>query len=423
MIQTLDVMLWGRKVGFLTEVKLGYKRTICFYYDPEFARSGWDIAPLRAPLHGVAAQKGMPIYGESDKVFLGLPSFIADSLPDRWGHTVFDRWATANGIRKRDLSVLDRLAYTGSRGMGALEFIPAVEPRFDELFKIEIESLSRLAQSTVAAAGDLQAKLSADLQIESLLKVGTSAGGMRPKAVINYNAATGECFSGQVSMSEPGFKQMLIKFDEHTSMPTARIEYSYYLMARAAGLTMMNCILLELGNEVHFMTERYDRVGNGKLHVQTLAAMNPLADSYEDLFDVAVRLNVGPLALGQLFLQMVMNVLCGNVDDHNKNFSFIMGTDGVWHIAPCYDFTFTVDLGAPSYVNRHSMSINGMVEDIGRQDLMAIAQRYSIKSAETMIDRAMAVAANYAQYAESADVPTVWSEAVQRVITERIGSL
>ena len=400
MTQTLDVFLWNQKVGSLVTYKEKYNEKVCFYYDVDFLKKGLDIAPLRASINSQSVKSGLPVYADNDKLFGGLPSFIADSLPDHWGNKVFNEWAKLHNISTRNLSALDRLAYIGRRGMGALEFLPPMAEDMERSFKVEIADLYRLAQATLDEARRFKTELQPDLMIESLFKVGTSAGGRRPKAIINLNPETNECYSGQVVTPIDGFIPMIIKFDEHHDMPTTRIEYSYYLMAKDAGLKMMPSRLLEGETSSHFLTERFDRVGNTKVHTQTLAAMNPLANSYEDLFDVACRIGILPAELSQLFLLMTMNVLSGNIDDHNKNFSFMMATDGVWHITPAYDFTFSVDISAPGYINRHCMTINNKNADIERADLLQIAKRYNIKGAESIINKAVEVVSNYAHYAQ-----------------------
>lgn len=420
MTDTLDVMIWGRKVGTLVSTKSGYEKRICFYFDPDFVRSGMDIAPLRASIHGIAAQRGLPVYPESEKIFGGLPSFIADSMPDHWGNTVFNEWAKARGIRKKDLSALDRLAYIGTRGMGAFEFAPPVDESLNKPFRVEIYQLSELAQTAINDARNFHTRLSPTLAIESLFKVGTSAGGRRPKAVINLNIESGECYSGQVAPPVEGFTPMIIKFDEHGDVPSTRIEYSYHLMAVDAGLHMMPSLLLETDNEAHFITQRFDRQGNEKVHVQTLAAMNPLSDSYEDLFETARRLNLPHGDFESLFMQMALNILAANVDDHNKNFSFIMEKNGVWKIAPVYDFTFTVDPSAPFYVNRHSMSVNGKTEEITRQDLEAVAKRFNIKNINGLLERTKNAVEHYRSYAEKARVPEYWIKKIEFEVGERL---
>ena len=423
MIQNLDVYLWGHKVGSLVTYKERYAEKICFYFDPTFLNVGYDIAPLRASISSASVKNGLPVYADSEKLFGGLPSFIADSLPDHWGNKVFNEWAKTHNISTRNLSALDRLAYIGRRGMGALEFLPPAAADFEEPFKVEIADLYRLSQLALSEAKSFKADMHPDLMIESLFKVGTSAGGRRPKAIINLNRETGECYSGQVPTQMPGFVPMLIKFDEHSTVPTTRIEYSYYLMAKEVGLRMMPSYLMEGEDVAHFLTERFDRQDGKKIHTQTLAAMKPTSDSYEDLFDTACRIGILPAELKQLFLLMTMNVLGGNVDDHTKNFSFMMGDDGMWHITPAYDYTFSIDHSAPGYMNRHSMTINNKNADIQRSDLLELAKRYNIKGAETMIDKAIAVLNNYEHYAAQAGVSQYWVQTITEEITFRIQGL
>ena len=423
MIQNLEVYLWGHKVGSLVTYKERYAEKICFYFDPTFLNVGYDIAPLRASISSASVKNGLPVYADSEKLFGGLPSFIADSLPDHWGNKVFNEWAKTHNISTRNLSALDRLAYIGRRGMGALEFLPPAAADFEEPFKVEIADLYRLSQLALSEAKSFKAEVHPDLMIESLFKVGTSAGGRRPKAIINLNRETGECYSGQVPMQMPGFVPMLIKFDEHSTVPTTRIEYSYYLMAKEVGLRMMPSYLMEGEDVAHFLTERFDRQDGKKIHTQTLAAMKPTSSSYEDLFDTACRIGILPAELKQLFLLMTMNVLGGNVDDHTKNFSFMMGDDGMWHIAPAYDYTFSIDHSAPGYMNRHSMTINNKNADIQRSDLLELAKRYNIKGAETMIEKAIAALNNYEHYADQAGVSQYWAQTIKEEITFRIQGL
>lgn len=405
MINTLDVYLWNRKVGTLIAGKKGHKEEFCFYYDSDFIRGNLDIAPLKASIHSNSVRNGFPVYPDGEKIFGGLPSFIADSLPDYWGATVFREWAANAGVNMKRLNALDRLAYIGSRGMGALEFRPPAAPEFDSPFKVQIESLYAMARKTLADAKKFSIKLSSDLQIENLFKVGTSAGGRRPKAILNINMQTGVCFSGQTDAPEEGFTPVIIKFDEKQSLALTRIEYSYYLLARAVGLNMMPSHLLEIGDATHFITERFDRKEGEKLHIQTLVAMNPLADSYEDLLEVAMKLNLPKSALHQIFSAMIMNVIFGNVDDHNKNFSFIMDANGIWSFAPVYDFTFTLDPEAPEYINRHSLSINGKTDGISIKDFLEVAKRFDINNPEGIIGIALKAKDEYPSYALSAGVP------------------
>ena len=423
MIKRLDVILWDKKVGTLVSEKKGYGNSIFFYFDDSFIKYGLDIAPVRASIHGVVARRQLPVYPESDRIFGGLPSFISDSLPDHWGHLVFKEWVKRNGIHTKDLSSLDLLAYIGRRGMGALEFLPPASDKLETRFKVEIEKLSQLARKVVEDAGNFHITIEEDFPIESLFKVGTSAGGRRPKAVINYNPDTGECYSGQVSIEDKDFIPMIIKFDEHSDFPSTLIEYSYYLMAKEVGLEMMPSRLLKTGDGIHFLTNRFDRKNGGKIHVQTLAAMNPLADSYEDLFDVAIRIGISREEIEQIYVQMVMNVVTGNIDDHSKNFSFMMGEDGDWRKAPVYDYTFAVDSDTMPYMNMHGMSINGRRGGIREKDLLEIASRYGVKRGKGVIGKCVAKAQEYAKFAREAGVEEKWIGIIEREISEKIEGL
>lgn len=414
MIPSINVTIWGKPVGSLVETGSARNRQICFYFDPIFVRSGLDIAPLRASINGIVAQKGMPIYPEKDRLYGGLPSFIADSMPDKWGHLVFSQWAKAHNINMKNITALDRLAYIGRRGMGALEFIPPTSAEMETSFKVEIDQLSNLAQTMLTQAKDFKAQLSPDLIVESLFRVGTSAGGRRPKALINVNPESGECYSGQVATELPGFIPMIIKFDEHIDLPTTRMEYAYYLMAQQAGLRMMPSRLLVGKDEVHFLTQRFDRNGNEKLHVQTLAAMDPHSTSYEELFVVAHKLELPQEDLKQLFLQTALNFIAANVDDHNKNFSFVMDCHGKWRLAPAYDFTFTVDPSAPSYVNRHSLTLNGKDHDVSDKDLLELATSFDIKGGRKILDAAREAAENFAEHAKTAGLTPVVADLIMR---------
>lgn len=423
MIQNLDIYLWNMKVGSLVAYKEKYNDKACFYFDNEFIKKGIDIAPLRASIQSVSVKMGLPVYADNDKIFGGLPSFIADSMPDHWGNIVFNEWAKSKKIPIRNLTALDRLAYIGRRGMGALEYLPPMAEDMEEAFKVEIVELYKLSQATLEETKKINGIFLSDLMIDSLFRVGTSAGGRRPKALINFNPDTHECYSGQVAPPNPDLIPMIIKFDEHLEMPTTRIEYSYYLMTKEVGLKMMPSRLIEGKSYAHFITERFDRKGNKKIHTQTLAAMNPIADSYEDLFDVAYKLNCNHEELSQLFLLMTMNVLGGNIDDHNKNFSFMMAEDGIWHITPAYDFTFSVDNSLPGYMNKHSLTVNNKNCNFEMSDLLQIAKRYNIKCAETIIQNAITVLENYRQFAERAGVCDHWIKIITSEINRCIENL
>lgn len=423
MIEKLDVFLWEEKVGTLVQIPKGYKTEICFFYDNLFIQGNRDISPLRASIKGKAAQRGLPVYPEDNKIFGGLPSFIADSLPDHWGNTVFAEWAKRNGLKSKHLSPLDRLAYIGKRGMGAFEFVPSIDSRMEKSFEVQIDSLAELARHTLMQANRFSADINPSIEIQNLFSIGTSAGGRRPKAVININLETMNCLSGQVPIPSMEYIPMIIKFYEHSDIPTTNIEYSYYLMAKDAGMTMMDSILLEGKAGAHFLTRRFDRDGSKKLFTQTLAALSPNSRSYEDLFEVIERLRLPANARKQAFIMMVMNILGGNIDDHNKNFSFIMDDNGLWDIAPAYDYTFSVDPDAPSYTNRHSLSINGKIDGIVLEDILEVANQFGVKAPRTIVTKAEQVLRNYRSYAKAAGVNEKWENIIATELNGRIDSI
>lgn len=423
MITSLDVYIWESKVGTLVLNKVKYKDQICFYYDSDFIKGNIDIAPLRASIYNEGVKNGFPIYADKDKIFGGLPSFIADSLPDNWGATVFREWCARKGIKMKSISPLDRLAYIGCRGMGALEFRPPIVKDLETSFPVDIRELYMVADQTYQEKRNLRLSLTEDLRMESLMKIGTSAGGRHPKAILNVNMSTGECLSGQVPPPNSDFTPVIIKFDEKLDIPNTRIEYSYYLLAQRAGLKMMPSNIIEIDGNAHFITQRFDRKDGEKIHVQTLAAMEPYSSSYEDLLRAAVRLNLPMEDLKRIFISMVLNVVCGNIDDHNKNFSFLMEKSGLWRLAPAYDFTYTVDKSAPEYVNRHSMSLNGKIDNFELSDLLTLAHQYNINNALGAIEAVVEATKDYEKFAGMAGVPEDWVKVIQLEFKENIDTL
>ena len=400
----LKVMLWGMTVGRLywnTERRRAY-----FTYDQAFLTKELDIAPLTASINSPLSQRGLPHAGNTDKLYAGLPEFIADSLPDRWGDTIFRQWAVAHNIPMRHLTPVDRLAFIGKRSMGALEFEPAYESD-NQPFAVDLESLYQLAGQLFSERQEISLSADNPLHIENLYKVGTSAGGMRPKAIIAINDETGEIRSGQAELPAE-YVHYIIKFNEGKKFPFTLVEMAYYRMATAAGINMMPSRLIEIDGLHHFLTQRFDRVQGRKVHVQTLAAMDPLADSYEDLFTVCRRLRLPAHEISEQYRRMVFNVLTGNVDDHTKNFSFMMDEDGTWHITPAYDLTFTIDLEAPAYVNRHSLTIGGKNDAITTADLLHFARMNDIKDADSIIADVTQAIRHFPEYATEYGIEDRW---------------
>ncbi|MEI8272856.1 MAG: type II toxin-antitoxin system HipA family toxin [Paludibacter sp.] len=390
------VKLWGMPVGYLSWDKKA--DLAVFEYESEFLVKGLDIAPLTMSINSPRSQKHIPWTGEKDKLYLGLPPMIADSLPDKWGHSLFSAWLRDNHISTKNVSPVDHLSFIGSRAMGALEYQPAQKLGDDSVFSVDIEHLYKFAKQVLNQRKTTVLNAENSILWQDLIKISSSPGGKRPKAIVAVNKFTNEVISGQGNIPE-GFEHFILKYDDNSSYPLARLEYVYYQMALAAGIKMMPSELRSYGNITHFLTRRFDRVGNDRIHTQTLAAMSPGSDSYEDLFALIRRLNLPYEDSRQQYLQMVFNVIARNVDDHSKNFSFCMTPDGIWRLSPAYDLTYGVDFTAPAYMNKHSMSINGKTEGITREDLETIAKRNDIPDYKSLIDMVSNAVGKFREFA------------------------
>ena len=413
----VSVMLWGSEVGKLYWDDRG-KRAV-FSYNPDFIRKGIDISPFTASVRG-AAGKGFPVVGNREKLYQGLPTFLADSLPDHWGNKVFDHWAAQNHIPKHRLTPVDKLAFIGRRGMGALEFVPAVSG-LESSKAVQIDSLYRLAQKIFDERQESFVRDDENLDLQSLYEVGTSAGGQHPKAIIAINDQSHDIRSGQVPLPE-GYRYYILKFAERDDFPFTLMEMVYYEMAKEAGISMMPSRLVHIEGKYHFLTERYDRQGGRKLHTQTLAAMDPDADSYDDLFEVCRKLNLPANELSELYRRLVFNVLGGNVDDHIKNFSFMMDMDGEWHIAPAYDMTFSTNLDGTAYENVHSMSVMGKTEDITADELILFARQNGIKNAGRIIDEVSTAISHFYGYASRYPIDDYWKDRIEHFLSGQVRS-
>lgn len=359
-----------------------------FEYHPDFLSSGIEVAPLMMPLGGgIFAFPGL-----ARESFKGLPGLLADSLPDKFGNLLIDRWLAEHGRDPRSFNPVERLCYLGSRGMGALEFEPTVVAEVPEA-RLDVAHLVDLANRALSCRGDLNTSLEGAEGLSEIIRVGSSAGGARAKAIIAWNPESSEVRSGQVPLSE-GFEPWLLKFDgvsENRDKELAdgqgfgRIEYAYYLMAKAAGLTMSECRLLEEGGRAHFMTRRFDRTAAGdKLHLQTLCGLAHMdfnqagAYSYEQAFQVARRLALPQSAQAELYRRALFNILARNQDDHTKNLSFLMDRSGRWHLAPAYDVIFSYNPSG-AWTSRHQMSLHGKREAFTVEDLEAAAPAANVK--------------------------------------------
>lgn len=384
------VQLWGRTIG---AVSLEEGREVAaFQYDADFARSGIELSPLVMPL-------GEQVYqfpALSRNTFHGLPGMLADALPDKFGNALIDAWLATQGRTPESFHAVERLCYTGTRGMGALEFSPALGPKPGKAAKIKVDALVRLAGEVLTHRGDLQGHFHTAGQeraLRDILRVGTSAGGARAKAVIAWNRETNEVRSGQIAAGE-GFDYWLLKFDgvagnkdKELEDPKGygAIEYAYHLMSKAAGITMSECRLLEENGRRHFMTRRFDRLtGGGKLHMQSLCALAHYdfqqagAYSYEQALLAIRRLKLPMAAVEEQFRRMAFNIVSRNQDDHVKNIAFLMNQSGEWSLAPAFDVTYSYNPSG-SWTSTHQMTLNGKRDGFTMEDFEACAKSALMK--------------------------------------------
>ena len=397
----IAIWLWGKVLGYLSWDK--QKHCSTFVFDESFFGTGWDVAPIGWSIRSSSAR--LPRSGNTGKMYEGLPPFVADSLPDRWGNRVFEAWMKKNAISKRNLTPLDRLSFIGKRGMGALEYQPAQVLRGDDM-PIPIAELYELALAVQNNRQEIRLENNEDLLLEDLYRVGTSAGGRRAKAIIAMNE-TGDIRSGQADLPAD-YIYYLLKFNDDKDFPFSEVEYAYYKMACAAGINMMPSCLMQIEGKQHFLTERFDRRHGEKMHVLTLAAINPDATSYEDMFAVCRQLHLPEIQLKELFRRMVFNVLGGNVDDHSKNFSFLMDKNGVWSLAPAYDMLFTVDLDGFNFFNRHELSVGAKTDGITLDDLRNFARVNDICCADMIIEEVQTALSEWKKIASEVGVPKQW---------------
>ena len=411
-----DVYYQGEKAG------VAYwdaaRRLGVFEYTPKFVRSGVELAPLMMPLRAGPWQ-----FANLHESFGGLPGLLADSLPDTYGNALIDDWLRQHGRLPADFSPVERLCYIGNRGMGALEFRPALRERNSKAERVEVEKLVELAAAALARREGLSTELGSEEELNEILRVGTSAGGARAKAVIALNPATGEVRSGQ-ARAPAGFEHWLMKFDgvsasfDGISDPQGygRIEYAYHLMARAAGIAMADCRLFEEGGRAHFMTRRFDRPdGGGKRHFASLFGLAHLAyaapgahgHAYEDYFAVIESLKLPPEAKVEGFRRLVFNVLGCNRDDHTKNFGFLMGDDGRWDLAPAYDVSYAHNPQAGKWTATQQLSVAGKRAGITRADLIATGRQCGVATVprlNTTIDQVAAALGQWEKCAATAGV-------------------
>ena len=419
MIETARVKIWGEYVGAIAwdeRNQLG-----SFEYAPSFLDKQWDLSPIKMPIEQggqvFSFPELRPTRGSTFDTFKGLPGLIADMLPDRYGNQLIGAWLVQQGRPSGSMNPIEKLCFIGSRGMGALEFEPAHQEQAKSANSIELDSLVEISKRMLHQRADFNTDLGADEQkaMLDILRIGTSAGGARPKAVIAYNEKTGEVRSGQ-TLAPKGFEHWLIKLDGVSdaqfgaSSGYGRVEMAYYLMAIDAGLDMMECKLLEENGRAHFMTKRYDRKGpKVKHHVQTWCAMSHFdfndmqSFSYELLFETMRSLHLSYPEAEQMFRRMVFNVLAKNCDDHTKNFSFRLKQNQEWGLAPAYDICYAYDPKS-IWVSQHALSLNGKRKEFTHTDFLTIARSMNIKRASKIIDEVSAVVKEWKNYAKKVEV-------------------
>ena len=387
-VNAIEVSIWGRHVGTIAPKTATHYR---FEYDDAFLHSGIAIAPFELPL----GRGEFSFLDRPASAFYGLPAVFADSLPDSFGNSVIDAWMERQNVMKSSVTALDRLAYVGSRGIGALEYAPQRGPRRDVKLALKMKSI--VEQSRLVLNHRVE-RMSGPAALKEIFRVGTSAGGAQAKAVVGWNPVTDQFCIPDDDMPE-GFEHWIVKITPDERPYVGIAEYRTYELARACGVDISDSRLYELDGVSHFMTRRFDRAGEKRHHVQTFRAMRTLPpdvslemNSYGQLFETIVTLGLGYDALAQMFRRMAFNVYSDETDDHSKNFSFLLKEGASWQLAPAYDLTGGVPSEASegdarrSWTNCHAMSINGKQSNITDDDLLEVAARYSIGSAESILD-------------------------------------
>lgn len=413
MTSSLKVILWGEEIGRLAWDER--RRLAYFMYNPEWINRGLNISPLVAPID--AARSLMPVWGEDAKIYQKLPAFVADSLPDAWGNQLFDLWRQQNHLANADISPLDKLSFIGKRGMGALEFQPEYA-REQKAQKIDMKSLADLAERIYTEREQARIMPDENITMQSLLTVGTSAGGRQPKAIIAINRKTGEIRSGQISGLK-NYDYCLLKFG-NTQYSSAELEMAYYELATMAGIRMMPSELYTVDGNNHFITKRFDRDGERKIYTQTLAAINPDADSYEQLIAVCRKLHLPESDCQEVFRRMVFNILANNTDDHNKNFSFIMDEDGSWRLSPAYDITYIIDNGGFLPNEDHCLYIRAKLRGITREDAIQFARDNGIRRPDAIIRDVVAALKQFRTIAKKYGVSEQWTGRVETTIIDHL---
>jgi serine/threonine-protein kinase HipA len=405
------IKIWNHRVGAILWDES--KNVGFFEFDKDFVKLPFDLSPLMMPIED--ARKGRRVYSFpflNYETFKGLPGLLADSLPDKFGNQVIDAWLAQQGRSAQLFNPVDRLCYIGKRGMGALEFEPESGQLATPSNPLEIEALVQFAREVLDQRATFKTNLQSENGFSDLLQVGSSAGGARAKAIVAYNPSTGEVRSGQID-GLAGYDYWLIKFDGVTNHQLGdpkgygNIEYAYYLMAQAAGITMMESQLKKENQRTHFMTKRFDRLNNQKLHTQTLCGLAhfdynmPGAYSYEQAFQIMRQMQLPYTDMEELFRRMVFNIMARNQDDHTKNISFLMNPEGKWSLSPAYDITFAYN---PSnfWLKSHQMTINGKKDDLNLTDVLTVAKNVHLKKPTQLIQECREAIVRWGEFADAA---------------------
>ena len=423
MVDNAFILIWGKRIG---AIHWNSDSGVAdFEFDPGFLQYDLDIAPLKMPLSGARDMVFSFPELAGSKTFKGLPGLLADVLPDRYGSALIDAWLARVGRSSGSMNPVEMLCFTGKRGMGALEFEPVVPASANQSSKVEISSLVDVAQQILTGRQSFSADISHDDQkaLSDILKIGTSVGGARAKAIVAWNAETGEVRSGQADAPE-GFTHWLLKFDGvddaqfGATFGYGRVEMAYSLMAVACGIDMTECRLIEENGRAHFMTRRFDRpAADKKLHVQTFCAImhydfnDIYSYSYEQLFQTMRQLRLTYPEAEQMFRRMVFNVIAQNCDDHTKNFAFMMNPLGEWKLAPAYDVCHAYRPGS-AWVSQHALSVNGKRQGITRDDLLEVGRQMNVKKAPAIVQQIAEAVSKWHEYAEQVNVEAPLRDAI-----------
>jgi serine/threonine-protein kinase HipA len=432
-MNTAFVKIWGVLAGAVAwDARTGIAT---FEYDADFKKRNWDLSPLKMPVQSARNIFNFPELKPDRNspfdTFKGLPGLLADVLPDTYGNQLINLWLAQNGREPNSMNPVEMLCFIGTRGMGALEFEPAALKESKRSFSIEMDSLVDIAKKMLSQKTSFKTHLKKEDEeaLREILKIGTSAGGARPKAVIAYNEKTGEVRSGQTNAPK-GFEHWLLKLDGVSDVQLGattgygRVEMAYYNMALACGIYMMPSVLLEEKDRAHFMTKRFDREdGDIKHHMQTFCAINHFdynavnSFSYEQLFQTMRELRLSYPEAEQMFRRMVFNVISRNCDDHTKNFSFRLKKEAQWELAPAYDVCHAYKPNH-QWVSQHALSVNGKRKGISKNDLLLVGKSISCKHAATIIDEIEATVLNWKKFAGEVGVSSQLSNAIYASIKE-----